>query len=489
MNPYFDLHIHPSFKPYLTSDDPDKRTDCWEPLSNLIGIIRSQGSLDQMKEGGIQLAVVGLYAIERPLTTSFMLMHLAPLITFLEKRQLHFPNRPNGFDIIQEEFAHLQKSADFDPEHGRSFKIIRSIDEMEEGKLNLILAIEGAHGLENEQSALDNLLKVKQSEQRILYFTLVHMTQNLLATHAYGMKLIKKNDEFKPEGFGLRDKGKELIDLAYDTTKGHLIFLDIKHLSLVARRQFYAYRREKGYTDIPILATHMGFTGISWDPRSIAEYFDQRITRQGDILEVHYKRPQGIGRPDSRDETHFNPWSINLYNEEIVEILDSGGLIGLNLDQRILGAQKVEGEYYTVEEFNYILSGYKDKATPQADEMAEEGEFTEEPDELAVTKRALFNQRKHLRHMCNHILHAVKIGGERAWSQLCLGTDFDGLINPINVCESADELPKLEERLQDMLPQMMDEDKEHEYDKSNIEQKVRGIMYDNAVAFLQKHFR
>ncbi|MCB0584700.1 MAG: membrane dipeptidase, partial [Phaeodactylibacter sp.] len=181
------------------------------------------------------------------------------------------------------------------------------------------------------------------------------------------------------------------------------------------------------------------------------------------------------------NKTHFNPWSINLYDEDITEILDSGGLIGLSLDQRIMGSQEVQGEFFSAEELNYILSGYKDETH---EEPIASGEFSGEEE-----RGRELNERKHLRHLCNNILHAVKVGGERAWKQMCLGSDFDGLIDPLNNCTSAEEYPKLERNLIEELPQMMREDRKHDYDESNIEGKVRDIMYNNAIDFLKKHFK
>ena len=74
-------------------------------------------------------------------------------------------------------------------------------------------------------------------------------------------------------------------------------------------------------------------------------------------IQVEYDRPRGIGASSKRkkDLTYFNPWSINLYNEEIKEIIASGGLIGLNLDQRIQGADKVKGEYFSALEFEALM--------------------------------------------------------------------------------------------------------------------------------------
>ena len=55
-------------------------------------------------------------------------------------------------------------------------------------------------------------------------------------------------------------------------------------------------------------------------------------TRRG-FTKVSYKKPKG-----HVEGTLFNPISINLYNEDIKEIIQSNGLMGLILDERILGA-------------------------------------------------------------------------------------------------------------------------------------------------------
>ena len=477
---YFDFHTHPSFKAYLSDYRPNCRGSCWDYLESPFGIARSQSNLQQMKEGGIRLAVACLYTMERPLTASFLIQHLVPKITVLDEQMLHHPGYADSKDRLQGEMEHLIKSANHNPDGGQAFKLLNSIDEMDDSQLNVILAIEGSHCLESfNGSLLDNLRALKQGPYRFLYLTFTHMIQYPLCTHAYGMKLIKSNDQFKPSGFGLTDLGKQVIDEAYDENHGPRLLLDIKHMSVVARQQFYAYRREKGYEDIPILATHMGVTGISRSPMAISQYFGEPLVRRDDFIEVLYDRPQGIGR-GLFDKTHFNPWSINLYDEDIVEILDSGGLIGLNLDQRILGAERVSGEYFSAEEFAFILNDYQ---MPEEVEPVPEGEFIDEP--LEVRK---LNERKHVRHLCNNILHIVKVGGERAWQHLCIGCDFDGLINPINTCTSALEFPKLEQELIDTLPEMMAEDDSHTYDSSDMPGKVKGIMYDNGLAFLRQHF-
>lgn len=506
-NQYFDFHVHPSMKPYLAEGKEEDRPDCWKIFKTPISITTSQGSLTQLWEGGVSLAVCCLYVMERPMTSSFLISHIATKLEPLSKEMLHFPSYIDSFERLKGEIQHFKKSVEENREgSGRRFHFIKSISEIDPYKINVILALEGSHALENfNTDIIDNLIAIKDKTQdyRFLYLTLTHLTQYPVCTHAYGMKLIKKNDQFKPKGFGLTEIGKRLVDMAYDESKGYRIYIDIKHMSAKSRMDLYEHRAEKGYGDIPIVATHMGISGIS-RPEDLMQYVQKedglryKISRHNGFVMACYDRPEGLG------DTHFNPWSINLYDYEIEIILDSDGLIGLNLDQRILGTKKVKGEYFDEREFYALI-------TPRGDDdpfnnAEEELEFIEEPGTEGRDYKNRINQMKHLRHFCNNVLHVVYVGGERAWSKVCIGSDFDGLIDPVNICISSDEFPRLEEKMPEAFVELLqtaykkDEkipadfylesdinDEEALY--KELEGKARDIMYNNAFNWLSKYYQ
>ncbi len=491
MNKYFDLHIHPSFKPYLSGFETGEKENAWEIFRHPIGIVGSQGSLEQMRRGNVQIAVNPLYALEKVLTSAFLTRHVAPMLTILDGEVINDAATRSYFDSIQAELSFFKRWMEHDPENGQAFQILNNIKDVDPEKINIILAIEGGHNLEKTNYRLrESLQRIKEGPDRFLYLTLTHMIQFPLCTHAYGMKMLKNADVLKPSGFGLTDLGKEIIDEAYrESDNAFRILIDVKHMSLTTRRQFYQYRREKGYADIPILATHMGTTGISHAPDVLRKYMEEEEAKTArGYVQITYERPKGIGHSssDRDDHTYFNPWSINLYDEEIAEIIDSGGLIGMNLDQRIQGADKVKGEFFSKEEFDAIM---EDRI-----HLKEDPDFIEEVTVQEEQERGLFriNQRKHLRHLCNNILNVVRHGGEAAWKQLCIGSDFDGLINPINTCENAQEFDRLEKRMADTLGEMIEEAKREdpsaEFFESDLEEHVRDIMYNNGVSFLEKNF-
>ena len=473
MRHFFDLHLHPSAKPFLQSACSSTGHNCWEYIGSVTEADRSQSCLDQLKAGGVNLAVAALYPLEKPFLSGQLTERSLP-------RRL--PPHRNYLDLVRREIQYLERSSSLDPANGRSFRFLRDIGDYHPDQLNLILALDGGHCLIGSNgSSIKNLHRLKaQSGHRFLYMTLVQKTRTPLATHAYSLPQFNELYHFRPLGFGLSSLGKKAIDLAYDDANGQRTLVDIRHLSLVSRFQFYQYRRQQGYRDIPILASHTGVTGISWRHDSLRKYIlKQRIIDSHNVA-VKYRQPPGIGS-GSLSQTNFNPWSANLYREDILEVLESGGLIGLSMDQHALGTQGACGEFFSCRDFNFIMSGFADH-NHRKQAASEVGL----PD---PGKRKDVNEIRHLRHLCNNILYIVRVGGTGAWKQMCLGSDFDGLMSPINFCTDASEYPKLEEGLIDMLPQMMAEDNSHQYDESDLEQKVRGIMYDNALYFLRQHFR
>lgn len=474
---YFDLHCHPSFKPFLSAEKPQDKKNCWEPLPNAIPIIESQSSLNQAKKGKIKLAVAGIYAMERGFSSAFLIKHIAPLISILDKKFIDNMNSYHYHDLLLSEIAFFLSNQNF---NGDQFNVINDMSELQEGKLNIILSIEGGHALSGKKPVIDNLIALKNQSPRILYLTLTHLTQYDLSTHAYGMKMIKA-DVFKPKGFGISDAGLKVIDTCYDTTKGKRIFVDIKHMSLVSRLQFYKYRNEKGLDDIPIIASHCAVAGTSY--KSLNEFFKSKPVRKGDYIQVKLKRPKGIGK------TSFNPWTINLFDEEIPVIIKSGGLIGISLDQRILGSNNVKGEFFSREEFKELNKHWGSSIELGAFED-NEIEFDQE---FQKPKDIRLNVKKHLRHLVNAILHFVKVGGADTWKHLCLGSDYDGLIDAVNNCLCINEYPNLEKDLVKMIPKSIREAKKKDpnvdFHVTDISKQVRGIMYNNAFNFLEKNFK
>lgn len=477
---FFDLHCHPSFKTFLSNRDENKRTSCWETLNFDfdINILDSQASLKQLTDGKVKLAVVPLCSLEWGFARSGLIKLAAGLSKHVEKRFIQAIERKDfGYnELMHAEHRHLVKHTNIPAMN--TVKLVNSMiadfDE-NDGRLHLILAVEGGHNfyddgqiVVNPQEVLNNLRYFKDpANPRLLYVTLTHLTHSEYCTHAYGMKMINHN-VFLPLKKGLTDLGKKFIHESLDKTSGRRILIDIKHMSLTARTQFYKIRQQH-YPDAPILATHMGVTGLSHTKKPI-----RKVKEKPDknCVEVFYYRNPGAM------DTYFNPWSINLYDEDILEIIRSGGLIGISLDQRILGVGNVSSEIFCPEE--YHEADFPEVKKPKYHVL--DYQKLQDPEEC---------RKWHLRHLCNNLLHIIKVAsqevGDKAWDHVCLGSDFDGLIDPINGCKNAKDYPNLYSDLVEQLP-VVANDMGVPLPPAKVQPRLRQFVYENAVRFLKKHF-
>ena len=107
---------------------------------------------------------------------------------------------------------------------------------------------------------------------------------------------------------------------------------------------------------------------------------------------------------------------------------------------------------------------------------------------LKINSNKQKNLTIHPKYLFNTIVHIYKVGktvpNRNPLNHLCIGTDFDGLINPIDNCISANEMKLLRVELVKMFREYR-----AEFDiEGDIDVMVDGIMFRNAHRFLEKHF-
>lgn len=551
---YADLHCHPSTKSFLSGTTPEDRKSCWDDMGHPIRSIASQSSFKQMIKGDVQLAVAAIIPGERPFFQNTLFGTFAPLFTVLDNQFVKeiMQNEHSYFKLLTEEIAHLEQATSDIREEDRKRKvqIIKHIDEAEEGQLNLILAVEGGHSLgdKDDNNHIDNLISlIRDYKFRFLYLTLTHLTNQgefYLSNHSYGTYNIKLED-FRPAKVGISDAGIKLIDYCY--TQDPPICIDVKHMSLYARKQFYNHYKEKGYTH-PIIASHVAVNGRSWEDFTATMIGNPRIENK--FVKITHRRPLGISGDNGRwrNKTHFNPWSMNLFKEDILNIIDTGGIIGLILDDRVLGyvslnylkklskyeaiigTEKEEEEndrdpgylrqsqeYFYYDEFKKLLgNNFEDTQvverspreetwnspiellTNMQEKLAEEAEELNAilEEELAPLPEGMQPiERIHIRHLINNILYIVEVAGVRAWKHICIGSDFDGLINSIEGGRDASQYPRLETLMLQLMPEMLADaaiqkpGQQYFIDKDDMATRIRMIMYHNMENFLEQHFK
>lgn len=494
--PYADFHIHGSFKAYFTGDDVKDKKSPWDMVvykvdkilfSRYDQIFTSQSCFSQMHKGGVELAVVPLYSVEHGFVASTLLKVLNFVSKNLDNKLYRklVNRRVTHFQQMIHCLEHLKTAATGNHPNAHLVNFTRSFADIKPGHINVILSLEGAHAfLDRDEdvtspAAMEVMVRrirdfkkkaVNAPFPRIFIVNFTHLTRAPFGNHAFGIKLLN-HDDFTPNGRGITPAGWKLIDTALHTDNDHYpMIIDIKHMSLECRKVYYPYRRAK-FPNVPVVASHAGCTGISIE--QINDYILEINTPQfnkKDCTLVSYRQPDG-----HLPGTGFNPWSINLYDEDIVEILTSGGIIGLSLDQRILGTGKMAREKMSrAESFEGI--------TPLRPLIGAD------PDEGPSIRDA----ELHFRHLCNNLFHIIKVGrqiagfGDGAWKQVVIGSDFDGLVDAVDFCSNAEQFSLIRVWMLQKLPALAAEANIVLPAAHNI--IAEGILYENGVQFLKKWY-
>ena len=141
------------------------------------------------------------------------------------------------------------------------------------------------------------------------YLTLAHMYNNFLVGHATSYSGMSA--ELFDQRMGLNE---DISGLGHEVIKKLLtrgenerrILIDVKHMSLKSREQFYDLRRNY-FKDVPIIFSHGAVTGLS--KNNVPQPFESDS-------DYHKKR-------------FLSSMSINLFDEDIETIIRSDGIIGL----------------------------------------------------------------------------------------------------------------------------------------------------------------
>ena len=476
-------------------------------------ILQSQGCVSQAVKGGISLGVASIVAIEYVFATRQGKLKLLEwevngrdVIAPLDNRLFEFVHGSSGsyHTLFTKELGFYQWAAQKnDLLYGINLLSRKNGagTSLHPNKLNLVLAIEGGHNLSkrfiNKLAGVSDPVAVVEQYRKnqlvdFLYLTLTHLShipEQLLCSHAYGFKMVKNVPEARPQIKGLTQLGKEVVRACVDTKNNkYPILIDIKHMSLQGRRDFYAYRRhllEKmpdGFKPPkmldkkpwwPILATHMGVTGYnSIDMVGLIKEYG--VEDDNDLsVRVRLQRQEAAKLPEGLgiEKVYFNPATIGLCDDDIREIARSRGLIGISLDARILGYENLVGrrlpdyDYLSRDDFSQLFPELA-KALPRLKPSEEEPrEEVKEQEALKVTEgliHGLADRRKRELYLfCLNVLHVVVVINQMAeterhgingWDFVCIGSDYDGLIDSLQAADTVEDLAEFEMELQSYLP-------------------------------------
>jgi len=504
MEKVFDAHFHLLFKHYLsinfTIEENIRLKGMGQVLDEIFGgPFDSQSSPELISRSPLRVGICSLLALEHAFANRILTVkgiNIGKLILPLDwKKVENIKNSKTTYydDFLDQLHFYIQSKVTLakEPFHihftGRGDAWHKTLNTeatyqkllAENTKRYLVLSIEGGHNLSNvfiKSKTLESQnpeLQLKALQERedadFISINLCHLSdisEQRLGGFSQGLNKSAQiaffSEDFFPKvEFGLTERGKKVIRQAL-LHKERPILIDVKHMSVYTRFHFYAYRsmlaNEHPLVErLPIVSTHTGFVFTSLrnflkeKPYSLSKD-DNRGYRE---LIVENRK---IGRTNDKrnHELYCNPWTINLFDEEIIEIMRSKGIIGISLDQRILGHAKAFKDGKRPKNFE---PEYMSK--PEAEKLFERGELpTAVEGFFEDIMKAPTRAERHIMLLCMHLVYAVRVGheglpwleGTSPWDYLCIGSDYDGLINPINGYNNISELGKMRKDLRAYLP-------------------------------------
>jgi microsomal dipeptidase-like Zn-dependent dipeptidase len=274
--------------------------------------------------------------------------------------------------------------------------------------------------------------------------------------------------------------GWEVLDSLLDNRNGqHRILIDLRHMAIQGRQQYIRLveRYRLGGDTIPIVISHAAVNGKTREQASFfgsCPFADRYLEVSNP--EKFYRlygpcMPPDVPRVDISKTGWFHPFSINLYDEEIAAVYRSGGIIGITLEERVLGTGR---HNYTKAHLKELKNAYQ--RWPGKDRFC-----FEELQKLEPFMRNLL-------YIVDHSGHA---GAPESWRHVALGSDFDGMIDPIDVCASPEDIPKFYEMLCNYVPVFARDilGRPDLLAGQDIKMLMNMLFYTNGEAFIYKHFK
>lgn len=475
---YIDLHIHPAMKPLGKSfnrktgvNNPNKnRSDSiWnydpptllDKLANITTTLTKfrQADFTSLAKGGADIVVVSLCGLEKgfvmtKLGTGLPGDIIGNLVTGLGKKRIdHVQKMDDYFTDLQMEYDFYKQldehKVKVDGQWCR-YKIVSDFNEIEENRdpdvktIFVILSIEGTHvfntGLQmmgktaTPSEVLGNIDKVKQWDDRLFTACLTHHFNNEMVGHSQSLHGVvrKMCDQTENMDKGFNELGWQLLRKLLDNSEGKRILPDLKHMSVKARNEYYNFLKTEHPDEIiPLVVSHGAVNGL----RSNREKVEDNPFTQG----------------------KFQSDDINIFDDEIVRIARSGGLLGIQFDERRVGSEM---------------------------EVKKAGNHLNR-------RKMLFHQSKLIWNQIQHIAEVLNRHDMFAWDIQCIGTDYDGMVNPLNGFWTAEEMPLFDSYLEKHAYNFIasaQSDNLKNYNKMTASEIVERFMHGNAYHFLKKNF-
>lgn len=480
MEDIVDIHCHPTFRTFIAAAEkgrknPWKKTfntefdtpiGRWAKIQSQDVTKESQSNFSQQASGGVGVVIDSLYPVEK----GFLNIRKVPKMVMgpgkvdqllmtvmgIEPKMLNrLRENMDYFPELLQQYALLAQGQGLSPDNSHSYQLARDFDHLKRirtespNTIAVVTSIEGAHALGAGTSAYaglshkahqellsENIRTVKSWESPPLFVNLCHHFWNQLAGHCKSIKPPTHNLLNQSVGMhtGFTDLGWHVTEELLNSGNGRRVLIDTKHMSLRTRKEYYEfvgrYNRINPHDKIPIICSHTGVNGF--------ETMEDSVQKQDNGTKM-------------KNGGYFHTWSINVSNEEIRIIHESGGLIGIMLDKGLLSGISTLAKIKNIQE--------------------------------PVLRSEAF-----LEMVWKNIFQIVKaVGNPTGWDTVSIGSDFDGVISHLDPYPSSASMAKLKVDLAEYL-------EKREYNINlwyglSPKEIVRKVFGSNAMRFLAKHFR
>jgi microsomal dipeptidase-like Zn-dependent dipeptidase len=459
-NTIVDIHCHPALKPYGKSfnlspvgqnnTNVKKENSLWhydppsitDKLLNYIGGLTkfSQANATSLLYGNVKVVCASLYPLEKGFVTTkagtgIIGDAIENFITGIGKNRIDFLQQiTDYFEDLQGEYdfyTQLHNVTVNNYEGPTKYIIARNYSDIEaadDETVCIVITIEGLHVLNTtkpEEEVLANVDKLKAWTFKPFFVTVAHHFWNNLCGHAKSLSGIvgSATDQSENINTGFTELGWKVVDKLLD--QNNRILIDIKHMSALSRQQYL-----NRYKDVPVIISHGAANGL--------RNMNEKVV---DLKDTGYKLQQE---------------DINFYDDELIIMAKSYGIIGLQLDERRIASAST----------------------------------------LSDTPHSLFrNKIMHYRSalLWNQVQHIAELLDKNdlfSWDCISIGSDFEGIVDPLNAFWTAEEMPFLSDFLERHAHNYMENRGKllKSFNQISAHEIVSRIFSENALRFMKQHF-
>lgn len=579
----FDFHTHNTIRPYHSKDKDSKKVpnlDHWNISDELnksekiykaiVKFLSKQLAIDNQAhfkayaEGDCRVICTALYPIEQGFTIiRNFVAEIAETFKLDEKRFVAavIGIAETAVDTINKtdfeyfiplvlETKNLTSGQGLPNKYapGKSYTVVSNSDQLDivmadPKRLAVLLTVEGAHSFiskgmvssdidlkaeslkENSPIMSALLIQLKanidafRSEYPVFVVTFAHHFYNLLCGHSPTLPNLVFNQEGnKYFNLGISQDGLDIIKHLLNRSTRRVL-IDTKHMSFRSRIDYHdlVFKIKKEENDrIPIIQTH---TAVAARP-SMRELAKEK---KFEMTPVKWEKENGQHWPKNfrrKFQKTIVTSPLNLFDDEILEIIRSDGLIGIMLDEkRILGKRLPEftdkmalthgRDKLIIDPADMNLANYKGvkrkfaqycyqiKRLEETLTKLDGNKKKRKQEELKEVKRLHREVRTILRATCcaifmNQILYIARVvNKQEVWIHICIGTDFDGVINSLDAYPDASYLTEFKEDLRKFWNAKINSGKKDFDDFRfglSVEQILDNIFWENSQRFLKTYF-